>query len=229
MIVSGEVPAGTHLQEIPLAERLNISRTPVRRALGILAQEGLLVPGPRRGYKTRSFSIDEITDAYEVRATLEAMAAGQLAKKGTTKQTHDTLIELLAEGDRALAHGSFTQKDQLSWVAMNENIHHTIYSSTQSEMLLSFIETTYRLPLTSARHVHWYHYDSENFFLAKTAHAHHHSIISAIIERDSGRAEATMREHIRFSLDLLRKYYTGMSAAGELNREAGTKAILVET
>ena len=74
MIMRGEFVAGFHLQEVPLAERMGVSRTPIREALNMLAKEGLLEPGPKRGYKIRTFTIGEIVEAYEVRATLEGMA-----------------------------------------------------------------------------------------------------------------------------------------------------------
>ncbi|WJR76756.1 GntR family transcriptional regulator [Bradyrhizobium sp. NP1] len=215
LIVSGEMPPGTHLQEIPLAERLGISRTPVRSALNTLAQEGLLVPGPKRGYKTRSFSIEELIDAYAVRATLEALACGILAQRGADDVTRDVLQECLDCGDRALAQGHFAQKDQESWVDMNERLHSTIYKATGNEMLISFVEVAQRLPLTSSRNVHWYRFDDRNYFLAKQAHSHHHVIVSAILERNSGRAEAAMREHIRFSSDLLSEYYQQMVASSK--------------
>lgn len=215
MIVSGEMPPGTHLQEIPIAEKLGISRTPVRSALTTLAQEGLLVPGPKRGYKTRSFTIKELIDAYTVRASLEGLACGLLAQVGVNDAIGDVLQECLDYGDRALVRGRFAQKDQDAWVDMNERLHSTIYKATGNEMLISFVENAQRLPLTSARNVHWYRFDDRNYFLAKQAHSHHHVIVNAILERNSARAEAAMREHIRFSSDLLAEYYQQMVASSK--------------
>ncbi|WP_306464452.1 GntR family transcriptional regulator, partial [Acinetobacter baumannii] len=67
-ILNGAVAGGERLEEIPLAERLGVSRTPVRAALTLLANEGLLDYQPKRGYLVRSFGADEVFAAYEVRA-----------------------------------------------------------------------------------------------------------------------------------------------------------------
>lgn len=206
MIVAGQIPAGLHLQEIPLAEKLGISRTPVRAALRTLAQEGLLVPGPKRGYKTRSFSFNELQASYVVRGCLEGLACGLLARSGISEEVRRQLSDCLDFGDRALAKGKFGEKDQESWAAMNERFHRTIVAASANELLISFVETTQRLPMTGAGHVHWYKLDQRNFFRAMHAHAHHHAIVAAIVERDSGRAEATMREHIKYSADLLAEF-----------------------
>jgi GntR family transcriptional regulator of vanillate catabolism len=98
---------------------------------------------------------------------------------------------------------------------MNERLHSTLSRATGNEMLISFVEASQRLPLTSSRNVHWYRFDDRNFFLAKQAHSHHHVIVDAILERNSARAEAAMREHIRFSSDLLAEYYQQMVAGAK--------------
>jgi GntR family transcriptional regulator of vanillate catabolism len=206
MIVAGQIPAGLHLQEIPLAEKLGISRTPVRAALRTLAQEGLLVPGPRRGYKTRSFSFEELQASYVVRGCLEGLACGLLARSGLTEDVRGQLLDCLAFGDRALTKGKFGEKDQESWATMNERFHRTIVTASRNELLISLVHVTQRLPMTGAGHVHWYKLDQRNFFRAMQAHAHHHAIVEAMLERDSGRAEAAMREHIRYSADLLAEF-----------------------
>ena len=55
MILEGELPPGEHLQEIPLAQRMGVSRTPVRTALSVLGQEGLLDYRPKRGHVVRQY------------------------------------------------------------------------------------------------------------------------------------------------------------------------------
>jgi DNA-binding GntR family transcriptional regulator len=71
MIVSGELPSGTPLDEKALTEKLQVSRTPFREALGTLAKEGLIEIIPYRGFYVRSFSRKEVEDLYELRKTLE--------------------------------------------------------------------------------------------------------------------------------------------------------------
>jgi DNA-binding FadR family transcriptional regulator len=63
LILSGAFPPGAHLMEVPLAEDMNISRTPVRAALGALAREGLLNYTAKSGFIVRGFTVKEIVDA----------------------------------------------------------------------------------------------------------------------------------------------------------------------
>ena len=207
MIMRGEFAAGFHLQEIPLAERMGVSRTPIREALNMLAKEGLLEPGPKRGYKIRTFSVDEIVEAYEVRATLEGLGCRLLAEQGLPEETVKKLRECLEFGDRMIERGMFGSAEHEPWLEMNNTIHETLVGATGNAMLASCVEQTKRVPLASARHVHWYRFDQENYELARSAHRDHHGIVDAIVRRQAGRAEARMREHIYFSQELVREHF----------------------
>ena len=207
MIMRGEFSAGFHLQEVPLAERMGVSRTPIREALNMLAKEGLLEPGPKRGYKIRTFSIEEIVEAYEVRATLEGMACRLLAETGLPEGLVVKLRESLEFGDRMIERGMFTAAEHDPWLEMNNTIHSLLVNATRNSMLASCVQQTQRVPLASARHVHWYRFDKENYELARSAHRDHHGIVDAIIRRQAARAEARMREHIHFSQELVREHF----------------------
>jgi GntR family transcriptional regulator of vanillate catabolism len=204
-ILRGDFPAGFHLQEIPLANALGVSRTPIREALTTLAHEGLLAPGPKRGFKIRTFTLDEVIDAYEVRANLEGLAARLLAERGLTPDVADRLHQCLLSGDRLLKNG-LSQRDQMPWLEMNNAFHTTLVEATRNRMLVGFVEQSQRVPLASARHVHWYRFDEENFELAKRAHQAHHEICDALFKGQAVRAEALMREHIYFSQRLIAEH-----------------------
>ena len=207
MIMRGEFVAGFHLQEVPLAERMGVSRTPIREALNMLAKEGLLEPGPKRGYKIRTFTIGEIVEAYEVRATLEGTACRLLAETGLPEDVAARLQDSLEFGDRLIGRGMFTSAEHDPWLEMNNTIHSLLVSATRNAMLAQCVEQTQRVPLASARHVHWYRVDKENYELAQSAHRDHHGIVDAILRRQAGRAEARMREHIHFSQELVREHF----------------------
>ena len=207
MIMRGEFAAGFHLQEVPLADRMGVSRTPIREALNMLAKEGLLEPGPKRGYKIRTFTIEEIVEAYEVRATLEGMACRVLAENGLENDVATRLEENLEFGDQLLARGMFGAPEHDPWLEMNNTIHSLLVNASRNVMLALCVEQTQRVPLASARHVHWYRFDKENYELARSAHRDHHSIVDAILRRQAGRAEALMREHIHFSQELVREHF----------------------
>lgn len=86
-ILSGELPAGSELQEVALAKTLGVSRGPIREAIGRLAAEGLVTVRPRRGAVVRALSSDEFIEAYQVREALETMAARLAVPKLTTENT----------------------------------------------------------------------------------------------------------------------------------------------
>src|SRR6202021_4008789 len=85
-ILAGSVPAGERLNEVQLSRTLSVSRTPVRAALQALAGEGLLDYAPNRGFSVREFPLDAIVDAYDIRASLEGLAARFAAERGLTPE-----------------------------------------------------------------------------------------------------------------------------------------------
>ena len=91
MILSGELAAGERIAEIPTAERLGVSRTPIRIAFGALAQEGLLIKIKNRGYRVREVMPEEINGAVEVRGVLEGLAARQAAERGLTAEHRQSI------------------------------------------------------------------------------------------------------------------------------------------
>lgn len=210
-IIGGHYPAGHHMMEVPIAEELGVSRTPVRDALTLLAQEGLLEPGPKRGYKVRTFTLDDILQAYEVRGALEGLACRLLAETGFPHDVRETIAKCLDLGDQLLSAGPFTETQHAPWLEMNNTFHSALVNGPQNKMLASFVEQSQKVPLASARHVHWYRIDLTNFELARRAHTDHHEIFDAISKRQSGRAESRMREHIYFSQQLVAKQFSSFS------------------
>src|SRR5213593_3559850 len=103
LIVEGELQPGTRVAEAAIAERLGVSRTPVRNALPALATEGLLEPAGKRGYAVRSFTIEDSYRATEIRCLLEGYAARELAGRADRQQIVDELRETLGEGDAIFA------------------------------------------------------------------------------------------------------------------------------
>ena len=83
MILAGELPGGARIAELALVDRLGVSRTPIRAALMRLEQEGLLQALPGGGYAVRTFSERDVSDAIELRGTLEGLvgAAGRRARR----------------------------------------------------------------------------------------------------------------------------------------------------
>jgi DNA-binding GntR family transcriptional regulator len=94
-ILSGELPPGAPLAEIPTAERLGVSRVPVREAMLVLDQEGLLDFGPRGRARVRSLSPGDHVEIYHARLPLEKAAA----RLAADRRTEDDLAAMQANID----------------------------------------------------------------------------------------------------------------------------------
>src|SRR5689334_25350938 len=94
------------MSELPLVERLGVSRTPLRLALATLEHEGLLELLPGGGYAVRGFTRSDIDDAIELRGVLEGTAARFAAERGLSRETlaamrecNDRMREVVHEAD----------------------------------------------------------------------------------------------------------------------------------
>jgi GntR family transcriptional regulator of vanillate catabolism len=85
MILAGELPGGARIAELTLVEKLGVSRTPIRAALMRLEQEGLLEALPNGGYAVRTFSERDVSDAIELRGTVEGLLARVAAERGARR------------------------------------------------------------------------------------------------------------------------------------------------
>jgi GntR family transcriptional regulator of vanillate catabolism len=134
-ILAGEFPPGERLLEVALSERLGVSRTPIRAALQALAGEGLLVHTPNRGYYVRTFSIEEIIQAYEIRATLEGLAAKRAALLGLTAEQRIAMETALRDGDRLLARGAVSPNDHPCRGAVADAARHAAHPAADRAVL----------------------------------------------------------------------------------------------
>ena len=196
MIMAGEFPPGSRVAEIPLAERLGVSRTPVRLALEVLEREGLVLGSPRRGFAVREITIDEVTDAYDVRGALEGLAARLVIERGVSAETRSVLRQCLEDGDRLLVKGHFTEADTRQWSAMNARFHAAIVNAAGNKPLAEAVAFNARLPLVAAGAIAF------NTKTLEVAHRNmsayqvqHRDIVDAIGAGQAARAQALLQEH----------------------------------
>lgn len=209
-ILHGQIQPGERLEEIPLAEKLGVSRTPVRAALGTLANEGLVDHQPKRGYLVRGFDMEAIAAAYDVRAVLEGLACRNAATRGLTEAQSQRLQDALAEGDRILARGELRPEDHAPYQQMNVTIHDTLLQASGNPWVNRFAEQAQNIPFASDRIILW---DDHPIILR--SHGDHHRIIEAVIARDAVRAEELMREHVYYAGLILRRNYEKLLAEGQ--------------
>src|SRR3954469_20638058 len=102
LLFNGEYPPGQRLSELPLVERLGVSRTPLRLALARLEHEGLIEALATGGYVVRSFTRADIDDAIELRGVLEGTAARFAAERLASPAELAPLVESAAGLDDVL-------------------------------------------------------------------------------------------------------------------------------
>ena len=106
LILDSAFAPGERLSEPLLAERLKVSRTPLREAIGTLVQEGLVERLESGRCQVSSYSTQDILDAIEVRGTIEGLAARVAAERGTSDKMLAECREILAKLERAVGNGS---------------------------------------------------------------------------------------------------------------------------
>ena len=196
LIVNGRYPPGTRLAEIPVAQALGVSRTPVRLAFRTLEQEGLLEKTGKRGLVVRAFTQADVLCAIEVRGALEGLAARRLAEAGASAGQLATLQRCLDEGEAVLAAGTLTESDIARWAQLNQAFHAVIVGGTGSRVIADAIARNNHLPFASA--------DSitidplalgREYRKLQFAQLQHRLIVEALRGRESARVETLMREH----------------------------------
>jgi GntR family transcriptional regulator of vanillate catabolism len=195
-IFTGTLRAGERLAEIPLAEALGMSRTPVRLALAELQSEGLVVPAPGGGFAVRAFTAREIDDAIALRGQLEGMAARLVAEHGVPRGLSRKLHDALEQGDRALARGVLDEEATEAYVAMNSALHGDIIEAAGNAVLARALAMVEALPFAGASAlVPSPASDAKRLQLLIFAHQQHHLLVEALESGQGARAEALAREH----------------------------------
>lgn len=202
MIVSGKLAQGERLAELPTAERLGVSRTPVRIAFRTLEQEGLLYKLKGRGYSVREITQASIVGAIEVRGVLEGLAARQAAEKGITENQHQDFMACLKIGDAIFSKNYVTENDLNSYHEINKKFHSLILEASGNPAIASSLQKNEHMPFGTVNSI-TFNFDKmeQEYRRFYIAHMQHHTIVHAIVNHQGARAEALMREHANVTLD----------------------------
>ncbi len=134
-IIEGELAPGAKLNERELSERLQVSRTPLREAVKMLAAEGLVELLPNRGAVVAQMSEQDVIDTFEVIAGLEGMS-GELAAK---RITEEELAEIRALHFEMLA--AHSRRDLPAYYRLNSRIHAQINAAARNPVLTQTWQT----------------------------------------------------------------------------------------
>ena len=206
LILAGELPGGARIAELAIVEKLGFSRTPIRAALMRLEQEGLLDALPHGGYAVKTFSERDVSEAIELRGTLEGLSARLAAERGAAPVVLNEARECLQQVDAVLNQSTLTDEAFARYVTLNQRFHALLSEMTGSAVLARELERVCGLPFASP----------SGFVLAQAhsprardllvvAQDQHWQVLDAIERREGARAESLMREHSRIAQRNLRE------------------------
>ena len=196
LIVDGTLRAGTRVAEATRAERLGVSRTPVRNALPALATEGLLEPAGKRGWAVRGFTVEDSFRATEIRCVLEGYAARELAASAHRGPLVSELRDCLAEGDAIFRKGHVVKEDEHAYARMNRRFHDTIVAGARDPLLSELIHRVYSVPFVAPGVVAFNRVPLDEIYpILVAGHHQHHAIVDAIEAGQPDVAETLMRGH----------------------------------
>jgi DNA-binding GntR family transcriptional regulator len=198
-MLGGDLAPGSILIESSLAKRFGVSRTPVREALRMLEQDGLL-ERVNRGMRVRATSAEEVLEIYSVRAILEGEAARRAALHATDYDiaTMERLLTTMASAD-------VTKPNELATI--NRTFHSAIWHAAKNHTLLDLLE---RLA------VHLRRYPATTYTQPgrwEEAREEHQLLFEAIRARDAGEAGRLGEQHIQTARNVRLK----MLSAGDVS------------
>jgi DNA-binding GntR family transcriptional regulator len=222
-IVSGEIPPGSVLRQEHLSEQFQVSRTPVREALRRLAALGLVTFEPNRGVRVRMLALDELREAFLVRAELESLAT----EIATPKMTDDDLAELeeaerrFSETTLALVEMSHAGQQNLElareWLRANHAFHDVIYAAARVPLVERMAKAARRTFLVKPVWATGAELDD----LYVKNDRQHTAIRQAIAARSPEGARVLAREHVLSSGRLLEAILDKVSAQTRSAAPAG--------
>ena len=183
-ILTGELQPGERLMEITLANRLGVSRTPVREAIHKLEQEGLVIMMPRRGAQVAQITKKDLIEVLEVRLGLEEMAVRFACERMTDEQ----LTELCQAADEFSA--AIERNDLTALAQADEKFHSLICRATGNDCLCG-ITNNLREQMYRYRIEHLKNHDAR-----KNLDGEHKAICAALEKRNAEEAQAILYSHI---------------------------------
>jgi len=205
MILTGELQPGGRLTESDLAERLKVSRTPLREALNRLERDGLVVNKPRQGYAVSAFDLKDFEDAFEVRTVLDGYAAEQ-ATRTITETDKARLRAMVRQCEAMAAEPNRSLDDLIEEMQVGLEIHRVIARSSGNLVLTDMLSRI----LDRCQYFVWL----ELLWLDEWAVARreHAAIVEAICGGDGPLAADLARNHVRGSRNNILRFLRARSA-----------------
>lgn len=192
MILEGEYEPGERFVEVKLADKLGISRGPIREAIRMLIHDGLLIQdeGPVQLYQP---SLNDIVDVFQCREYLEALAV-RLAVENFTNELLDELALIIQKTKEAIKNNA---KNEVS--TYDQKFHELIIETSGNKQLI-ILNAGIRTKITYMRNTILRNYYDHFDFIDE-----HMRIYEALVKKDVTTAEQQMKDHIKSNLDFIVK------------------------
>ena len=183
-ILRGELKPGERLMEIHLAQKLGVSRTPVREAIRMLELEGLVVMIPRKGAEVAKITVRDLKDALEVRMAIDSLSVKLACER--LDENDKTEIKQACVAFRE----AVKSKNVQAIVEGDERFHNTIYRASKNQKLIT-------IAMNLREQVYRYRFEYvKDFSYHENLIREHDQITEAILKGDVETAQKIMKEHI---------------------------------
>ncbi len=191
-IVEGELAPGDKINEKVLCQTYQVSRTPLREALKVLAREGLVVLTPHRGAQVSMLTVEDLEEAFPVIGALEALA-GELACQNATDAE---IARIEALHDRMEA--THAARDRAKYFRLNQQIHDALAEAARNPTL------TAMRAMLDGRVSRARYYSNISAPRWDQAMEEHREILSALKTRDGARLGSVLKRHLANKLETLK-------------------------
>lgn len=196
-IISGSLKPGERLMEVQMAERLGVSRTPIREAIRKLELEGLIIMLPRKGAFVADLSVKDLTEVLEIRAALEGLAAG-LAVTRISEAEIEELEIITLKFNKAIESDNVEEL-----IALDIQFHEALFKATRNERLVQ-LNSNLREQVQRFREMYL-----KKANRSKETAKEHNDLLEAISSRDIGKAEKLARKHVETTENAILKMMEG--------------------
>lgn len=194
LILRGELAPGSRLGEVELADRLGVSRTPVREALSRLVVQGLVDSAPNRGARVATWTLAELEGVFDLRTTLEPRLTALAVPRATPADVDE--LDALAQATVAVGlPGPGQDLDAL--VPANRRFHDRIVELAAHPGLAGALASAIRTPLQRRN------FQAYDDAALRRSLAHHVEIVDAFRAGDPDWAAAVMTAHIRHARSVM--------------------------
>jgi len=203
MILSGEILPGSRIREDILADRLGISRTPVREAVNRLTQNGFVTSVKRKGLYCVEITRQDLLNLLELRIALESLSFENCIDQAT-KENIDTIQNIVEEFDKqlknVLAHNDDNIVKELALIHNEYDVrfHVGIARVSNSSRLIQYVTEVETMLLIARQRIYR---SNERVKIVQVSWTQHQQMVDSIRARDKKAARALLDDHLRLMME----------------------------